>query len=119
MRSVFSIFIVNLFREGENAFFTHLIWVNARRWLVGAPGRGHDQAGDQQDDDIRSLVFEAPAFDKPIEILGAAIVTLDVASDRSHANLAVRLCNGHRSAKALRGSYDILNLPAPLTIGDR
>ena len=50
-------------------------------------GRGHDQAGDQGEDDLRSLVFETPPLDAPIELLGAAIVTLDVASDRPMANL--------------------------------
>src|SRR5262249_17745307 len=34
-------------------------------------GRGHDQAEDQRDDDMRSLVFETPPLDAPIEILGA------------------------------------------------
>ncbi len=50
-------------------------------------GRGRDQAGDQQEDDLRSLVFETTPLDAPIEILGAPIVTLDVASDRPIANL--------------------------------
>jgi predicted acyl esterase len=90
-------------------------------------GRGHDQAGDQQDDDMRSLVFETPPLDTPIEILGAAIVTLDVACDRPMANLAVRLCDVHPSGESLRISYGVLNLthrdghekPAPLAIGER
>jgi predicted acyl esterase len=56
-------------------------------------GRGHDQAIDQREDDIRSLVFETTPLNAPIEILGAVIVTLDVASDRPIANLAVRLCD--------------------------
>jgi predicted acyl esterase len=90
-------------------------------------GRGRDQAGDQQEDDMRSLVFETPPLDRPIEILGAAIVTLDVASDRPVANLAVRLCDVHPSGESLRVSYGVLNLthrdghekPAPLAIGER
>ncbi len=90
-------------------------------------GRGRDQAGDQQEDDMRSLVFETPPLDTPIEILGAAIVTLDVASDRPIANLAVRLCDVHPSGESLRVSYGVLNLthrdghekPAPLAIGER
>jgi uncharacterized protein len=90
-------------------------------------GRGHDQAGDQQDDDMRSLVFETPPLDSPIEILGAAIVTLEVASDKPAANLAVRLCDVHPSGESLRVSYGVLNLahrdgherPAPLAIEDR
>ena len=90
-------------------------------------GRGRDQAGDQQEDDMRSLVFETPPLDTPIEILGAAIVTLDVASDRPIANLAVRLCDVHSSGESLRVSYGVLNLthrdghekPAPLAPGER
>ena len=76
---------------------------------------------------MRSLVFETPPLDRPIEILGAAIVTLDVASDRPIANLAVRLCDVHPSGESLRVSYGVLNLthrdghekPALLAIGER
>src|SRR5262249_57734660 len=60
-------------------------------------GRAHDQAGDQREDDARSLVFETPPLDSPIEILGAAIVTLEVASDKPIANLVYRLCDVHRA----------------------
>jgi uncharacterized protein len=88
-------------------------------------GRGHDQAGDQQEDDVRSLTFETPPLDTPIEILGAPIVTLDVASDRPLANLVVRLCDVHPSGESLRVSYGVLNLthrdgherPTLLTVG--
>src|SRR4029077_9820323 len=73
-------------------------------------GRGRDQARDQQDGDARSLVFEAGALDAPIEILGAARVTLDVAADRPMANLVVRLCDVHPSGESLRVSYGVLNL---------
>ena len=45
-----------------------------------------------------------------IEILGAPVVTLDVAADRPVANLAVRLCDVHPDAASLRVSYGILNL---------
>ena len=90
-------------------------------------GRGRDQAGDQQEDDARSLVFETAPLDAPIEILGAPIVTLDVASDRPIANLVVRLCDVHPSGESLRVSYGVLNLthresheqPALLAPGER
>jgi uncharacterized protein len=36
-------------------------------------GRGRDQALEQQEDDMRSLVFETTPLDAPIEILGAPI----------------------------------------------
>jgi predicted acyl esterase len=82
---------------------------------------------DQQEDDARSLTFETPPLDAPIEILGAPVVTLDVASDRPIANLVVRLCDVHPSGESLRVSYGVLNLthresheqPALLAIGER
>jgi predicted acyl esterase len=90
-------------------------------------GRGHDQAGDQQQDDMRSLLFETPPLDTSIEILGAAIVSVEFASDRPNANLAVRLCDVHPSGESLRVSYGVLNLahrdgheqPALLVPGER
>jgi len=90
-------------------------------------GLGHDQADDQREDDARSLVFETPPLDRPIEILGAAIVTLDLASDRPIANLVVRLCDVHPSGESLRVSYGVLNLahrdghekPALMALGQR
>jgi len=42
-------------------------------------GTGHDQAADQQEDDFRSLTIETPPLDAPIEILGAPVVTLNIA----------------------------------------
>jgi hypothetical protein len=76
---------------------------------------------------MRSLVFETTSLDQPIEILGAPIVTLDVACDRPIANLVVRLCDVHPSGESLRVSYGVLNLthregherPAPLVIGEQ
>jgi predicted acyl esterase len=90
-------------------------------------GRGHDQAGDQREDDMRSLVFDTPPLDMAIEILGAPIVTLDLACDRPIANLVVRLCDVDPSGESLRVSYGVLNLthrdghekPALLSIGER
>lgn len=90
-------------------------------------GRGDDQAGDQREDDMRSLVFETPPLDNPIEILGAPIVTLDLASDRTIADLIVRLCDVHPTGESLRVSYGVLNLthrdghekPKLLDIGKR
>jgi uncharacterized protein len=90
-------------------------------------GRGADQAGDQREDDNQSLVFETAPLDGTVEILGAAVLTLDVASDRPVANLAVRLCDVHPSGESLRVSYGVLNLthrdghetPSPLVPGQR
>ena len=90
-------------------------------------GRGSDQAGDQRPDDSRSLLFETPPLDEPLEILGAAIVTLDIACDRPVANLVARLCDVHPSGESLRVCFGVLNLthrdshaaPEPLVPGRR
>ena len=90
-------------------------------------GRAADQAGDQRADDARSLVFETPPLDETIEILGAAVLTLDVASDRPIANIAVRLCDVHPSGESLRVTFGVQNLthrdghdkPEPLVPGQR
>ena len=90
-------------------------------------GRGADQAGDQREDDERSLVFDTPVLDETIEILGAAILTLEIASDRPIANLVVRLCDVHPSGESLRVSFGVRNLthrdshemPSPLVPGER
>src|SRR5262249_62247863 len=72
-------------------------------------------------------VSETRPPDRPTEILGAPVVTLDVASDRPIANLVARLCDVHPSGESLRVSYGVLNLthrdshenPAPLAAGER
>jgi hypothetical protein len=73
-------------------------------------GRAPDQAVDQQADDARSLVFETEPLSRAIEILGAAIITFDIACDRSLANLAVRLCDVYPDGASLRVSFGVLNL---------
>jgi hypothetical protein len=73
-------------------------------------GSAPDQAGDQQDDDNKSLLFETAPLETRLEMLGAAVVLLDVASDKPLANLAVRLCDVHPDGASLRISYGILNL---------
>ncbi len=91
------------------------------------PFGGADQAGDQREDDSRSLVFETAPLKASVEILGAAVVTLDVTSDRPIANLVARLCDVHPSGASLRVSFGVLNLthrdghetPAPLVPGER
>ena len=90
-------------------------------------GRAADLAGEQREDDARSLVFDTAPLDTRIEILGAPVVTLDLAVDRPVANLAVRLCDVHPDAASLRVSFGVLNLthrdghaaPAPLVPGQR
>lgn len=90
-------------------------------------GRGHDQAGDQREDDALSLTFDSAPLAETIEILGAPEVTLDIASDRPIAYLIARLCDVHPAGESQRVSFAVLNLthrqghatPAPLIAGER
>jgi putative CocE/NonD family hydrolase len=90
-------------------------------------GRGNDQAGDQRKDDERSLAFETPPLEETMELLGAPVVSLDVACDRPVANLVARLCDVHPTGDSLRVSFGVLNLthrdshrtPSPLVPGQR
>jgi len=82
---------------------------------------------DQRIDDARSLVFDSPPLDAPIEILGACTVILDVAVDKPVAFLAARLNEVLPTGESRRVTYAILNLchrdsdetPTPLTPGQR
>ncbi len=87
---------------------TQTVGTDAGSWCPF--GRSADQSADQQTDDARSLVFETQPLDEPLEILGAAAVTLELASDKRLANLVVRLCDVHPDGAALRVSYGVLNL---------
>ncbi|MBV8399563.1 MAG: CocE/NonD family hydrolase, partial [Acetobacteraceae bacterium] len=90
-------------------------------------GRGADQADDQHEDDMGSVTFETAPLEREYDILGAPIVTLEVASDKPVANLVVRLCDVHPTGESLRISYGVLNLthrdghqtPTPLVPGQR
>lgn len=90
-------------------------------------GRAADQAGDQREDDERSLVFETTPLSEGVEILGAPLVTFDLACDKPIANLIVRLCDVHPTDQSLRVSFGVLNLshrdsheaPTPLVPGQR
>jgi putative CocE/NonD family hydrolase len=90
-------------------------------------GRGNDQADDQREDDALSLVFDTPPLDETVEILGAPVLTLEIASDKPIATLVARLCDLRPEGESLRVSFGVLNLthrdshtePTPLVPGQR
>jgi putative CocE/NonD family hydrolase len=90
-------------------------------------GRGEDQADDQREDDALSLVFDTPPLSETVEILGAPVLTVELASDRPIATLIARLCDVHPTEESLRVSFGVLNLthrdghaePTPLVPGQR
>ncbi len=84
-----------------------------------------DMPSDQREEDGGSLVFDTPPLDQPVEILGAPVVELELASDKPQALICVRLSDVLPSGAATRVSYGLLNLthrdsherPEPLVPG--
>jgi len=80
----------------------------AGKWCSYAAGP--DLAHDQRQEDGGALVFESDPLDDPLEILGATVVELDVASDKPLAMVAVRLSDVAPDDKVARVTYGLLNL---------
>ena len=80
----------------------------AGRWcsFTATPDLPHDQ----REEDGGSLVFDSSALRAPIEILGAPVVHLRVASDRPVTMVAVRLSDVGENEEATRVTYGLLNL---------
>ena len=57
-----------------------------------------------------SLVFDSAVLAEPLSILGAPEVTLELASDRAQAQVAVRLCEVTPEGRSARVSFGLLNL---------
>ena len=82
---------------------------------------------DQREDDGKSLVFDSAPLEERLEIVGAPIVELELAADRSDAFICVRLNDVAPDGSSLRVTYGLLNLthrngherPEPLEPGRR
>ena len=79
-----------------------------RRWCPY--GAGPEMASDQRIDDAGSAVFDSDPLPEPLEILGAAEATLDLASDRPVAMVAARLVDVAPDGAATLVSYGLFNL---------
>jgi hypothetical protein len=90
-------------------------------------GPNPELAGDQREDDARSLCFDSDPLAERVEILGTPEVSLDVTSDRPEGQIVVRLCEVAPDGTSRRVSYGALNLthrdghhrPQPLEPGRR
>lgn len=82
---------------------------------------------DQRADDGRSLAFDGEPLAERLEILGAPLVSLELAADARTALVAVRLCDVAPDGSSTRVTYGLLNLthresherPEPLEPGRR
>ncbi|NWQ39554.1 CocE/NonD family hydrolase [Bacillus sp. EB106-08-02-XG196] len=90
----------------------------------GQPG---DLASDQRLENGQSVCFTSEPLESPMEILGFPEITVDLASDKPNALLAVRLCDVAPDGAATLVSWGMLNLthrdshehPTPLVSGER
>jgi uncharacterized protein len=90
----------------------------------GQPG---DLASDQRLENGLSVCFTSEPLESPMEILGFPEVTVELASDKPNALLAVRLCDVAPDGAATLVSWGLLNLthrdshehPTPLIPGKR
>jgi hypothetical protein len=76
----------------------------------GHGAQGPDFPVDQRIDDGHSAVCDTGPLDGPVEILGAPILDIDVASDGPSASLAARISDVAPDGAATRVTYGILNL---------
>lgn len=81
---------------------------SAGKWC--AYGLGPDQPGDQREEAGGSLVFDSAPLVEPLEILGAPIAQLALASDRPVAFVAAVLSEVLPDGAVTRVSYGLLNL---------
>jgi putative CocE/NonD family hydrolase len=80
----------------------------AGEWMgVGCPG---ENPTDQRLDDGGALVFDTPALEQPLGILGAPRLRLCLAADVPVAYVAVRLADVAADGRSTRVSYQVLNL---------
>lgn len=97
----------------------------AGKWCSYASGP--DLAHDQRQEDGGALVFDSEPLKESLEILGAAVVELELTSNQPLAMVAVRLSDIAPDDKATRVSYGLLNLthresreqPELLEVGQR
>ncbi|QEX20390.1 hydrolase [Hypericibacter adhaerens] len=91
----------------------------------GLGGLGPELPLDQRGDDANSLVFDGEPLAAPLEILGAPVVTLTLASDQPVATAVLRLNDVAPDGQVTRVTYGLLNLthreshaaPTPLAPG--
>ena len=76
----------------------------------GLGGLGPELPTDQRTDDAWSLVFDGEVLSEPLEILGAPVLDLDIASDQPVATLVARLSDVAPDGKVTRVTYGVLNL---------
>jgi putative CocE/NonD family hydrolase len=80
------------------------------RWFGYGASLTPDAPGDQRREAGGSLVFDSQPLEQPLDILGALVVHLRIASDKPNALVAATLSEVLPNGSATRLSYGLLNL---------
>jgi hypothetical protein len=90
------------------------VGVDAGKWCPSGAGGVEDLDTelpfDQRVDDARSLAFDSPPLAEAFDMLGAGVLTLDIAVDKPVAFLAIRLNEVRPTGESSRVTYGILNV---------
>ncbi len=73
-------------------------------------GLNAEMPGDQRGDDAFSLCFDGDVLEVPLEVLGAARLTLRLASDKALGFVVARLCDVGPDGASVRIAHGIFNL---------
>jgi hypothetical protein len=73
-------------------------------------GLNAEMVGDQRTDDALSVCFDSAPLAEPLELLGAARLSLRLASDKPLAFVVARLCDVAPDESSVRIAHGILNL---------
>ncbi|MFO1147239.1 MAG: CocE/NonD family hydrolase [Alsobacter sp.] len=111
-------------RETEVSFRSPAhVGMGCGEWM--GTGSSGEQPADQRIDDGLSLCFDSAPLEADLDLLGAPVLDLELASDSPTAQLAARLCSVAPDGSSRRISYGVLNLqhrrshehPEPLAPG--
>ena len=76
----------------------------------GTGGEGPEFPGDQRHDDGASICFDGEVLAQDLDVLGAPVVTLDMAIDKPDGFVCVRLNDVKPDGSVSRATYGVLNL---------
>lgn len=96
--------------ESTKLFIKSPLWTGLAvgEWM--GSGISADMPFDQRLDDGCSLTFDTEPFIERLELLGAAELVLNIASDKPIAQICARLCDVAPDGSSRRISYQVLNL---------
>ena len=97
-------------REGNKVTISSPCWTGfaVGEWM--GTGVAGCEAFDQRIDDGFSCVFDGDPLSERVELLGAAEIEIEIASDTRVAQLCARLCDVAPDGSSRRISYGVLNL---------